>query len=107
MSQLVTQLSTLQPLPNKNISDSSKLEKISRKEKKSETGKNKRKLFDWLEKNLEKVQNAGIQHLLLFPQCVLKVSVSWLLTLYHTIPTFNDPKEEGCGKHCGKRRNCW
>ena len=29
------------------------------------------------------------------------------LTLYHTIPTFNDPKEEGFGKHCGKRRKCW
>ena len=23
------------------------------------------------------------------------------LTLYHTIPTFNDPKEEGTGKHWG------
>ena len=22
------------------------------------------------------------------------------LTLYHTSPTFNDPKEEGLGKHC-------
>ena len=31
----------------------------------------------------------------------------WLLTLYHTIPTFNDPKEDGFGKHCGKRRKCW
>ena len=29
------------------------------------------------------------------------------LTHYHTIPTFNDPKEEGFGKHCGKRRKCW
>ena len=29
------------------------------------------------------------------------------LTLYHTIPTFNDPREEGFGKHCGKRRKCW
>ena len=27
------------------------------------------------------------------------------LTLYHTIPTFNDPKEEGFGKHCRKKRN--
>ena len=26
------------------------------------------------------------------------------LTLYHTIPTFNDPEEETFGKHCGKRR---
>ena len=29
------------------------------------------------------------------------------LTLYHTIPTFNDPKEEGFGKHRGERRKCW
>ena len=29
------------------------------------------------------------------------------ITLYHTIPTFNDPKKEGFGKHCGKRRKCW
>ena len=27
--------------------------------------------------------------------------------LYHTIPIFNNPKEEGFGKHCGKRRKCW
>ena len=30
-----------------------------------------------------------------------------LLTLYHTVLTFNDPVEEACGKHCGKRRKCW
>ena len=24
----------------------------------------------------------------------------------HTIPTFNDLKEEGFGKHCGKSRKC-
>ena len=29
------------------------------------------------------------------------------LTLYHTIPTFNDPEREGFWKHCGKRRKCW
>ena len=34
----------------------------------------------------------------------MKVKV---LTLYHTIPSFNDPKEEAFGKHCGKRRKCW
>ena len=32
--------------------------------------------------------------------------IDWL-TLYHTIRTFNDPKEEGFGKHRGKRRKCW
>ena len=26
------------------------------------------------------------------------------LILYHTIPTFNDPKDEGFGKHCGKKK---
>ena len=29
------------------------------------------------------------------------------LTLYHSIPTFNDPKEEGFGKHCVKMGKCW
>ena len=29
------------------------------------------------------------------------------LTLYHTIPPFNNPKKKGFGKHCGKRRKCW
>ena len=30
-----------------------------------------------------------------------------ILTLYHTIPTFNDPEKEGFRKHCGKKRKCW
>ena len=29
------------------------------------------------------------------------------ITLSHTVPTFNDPNEEGFGKHCGKGRKCW
>ena len=29
------------------------------------------------------------------------------LTLYHTIPTFNDPEEKVFWKHHGKRRKCW
>ena len=29
---------------------------------------------------------------------------NYSLTLYHRIPTFNDPEEEGLGKHSGKRR---
>ena len=29
------------------------------------------------------------------------------LTVYHIIPTFNDPKEESFGKHFEKRRKCW
>ena len=28
-------------------------------------------------------------------------------TLYHIIPTFNDPEKEAIWKHCGKRRKCW
>ena len=30
-----------------------------------------------------------------------------VLTLYHTIPTFNDPGNEAFWKHCRKRRKCW
>ena len=29
------------------------------------------------------------------------------LTVYHTIPTLNNPEEKAFGKHCGKRRKCW
>ena len=29
------------------------------------------------------------------------------LTLYHTIPTVDDPNEGGFRKHCRKRRKCW
>ena len=29
------------------------------------------------------------------------------LTLYHTIPTFNNSEKETFWKHCGKRRKCW
>ena len=30
-----------------------------------------------------------------------------MFTLYHTVQPFNDPKKEGFGKHCVKRRKCW
>ena len=30
-----------------------------------------------------------------------------VLTLYHTILTFNDPDKEAFLKHCGKKRKCW
>ena len=34
--------------------------------------------------------------------------ITWTGTaLYHTIQTFNNPKEEGSGKHNGKKRKCW
>ena len=29
------------------------------------------------------------------------------LSLYHTIPTFNDLQKEAFWKHCRKRRKCW
>ena len=57
-----------------------------------------------------KGENVGNQHFLLFQQCFQKASFSRSLkaglcgkglTLYQTIPTFNDPKEEGFGKHSG------
>ena len=37
--------------------------------------------------------------------CIYPITCS--LSLYHTIPTVNDPKKEGFGKHYGKRRKCW
>ena len=27
-----------------------------------------------------------------------------ILTLYHEMPTFNDPMEKGSRKHCGKKK---
>ena len=38
---------------------------------------------------------------------LLDSSILLILTLYHKIPTFNNPNEEGFGKLCGKRRKCW
>ena len=28
-------------------------------------------------------------------------------TLYHTVLTYNDSKEDSFGQHCGIRRKCW
>ena len=57
---------------------------------------------------------ACYEQFLLFPQWFQKAcfpgaskGVIVCSTLSHTIPTFNDPKEESFGKHCGKRRKCW
>ena len=38
---------------------------------------------------------------------VQNLSFGKVLTLYNTIPTFNDPEKESFWKHCGKRRKCW
>ena len=42
-----------------------------------------------------------------FSFCIRVSSYICILTLYHIIPTLNDHKEEGIGKHCGKWRKCW
>ena len=34
-------------------------------------------------------------------------NISFSLTLYQTVQTFNDTKEEGFRKHRGKKRKCW
>ena len=45
---------------------------------------------DWVE-NIEGKEIARYEQSLLFPQCFQKLSVVDALTLYHTIPNFNDP----------------
>ena len=60
--------------------------------------------FDVVENIVGKGENAGYQLFLLFPQCFDKAFFTAgslksrdcvvELTLYHTIPTFNDPEEE-------------
>ena len=40
------------------------------------------------------------------------VDIGWIAwynawTVYHTVPTFNDPGKEAFWKHCQKRRKCW
>ena len=72
----------------------------------------------------KKVIQTGYKQFLLFPQCFqkacfpgaskgvivwewVKESVAKELTLYHTIPTFNDFEKEACWQHWRKRRKCW
>ena len=53
-----------------------------------------------VENTVEIGEIAGYQDFLLFPQCFQMTSISGLLkvgivlTLYHTIPTFNHPDKE-------------
>ena len=88
----------------------------------------KNKLFENI---VEKGENDGTQNFHLFPQCFLpfqiqipiseshfflssvnsfdldqskNLSFGKELTLYYTIPTFNDPKGGGFRKHCVKWR---
>ena len=35
------------------------------------------------------------------------VGCGCFLTLYHTIPSFNNPEKDAFSKHCGKGRKCW
>ena len=46
--------------------------------------------------------------LIVISRKLLKLYHTFLsLTLYHTIPTINDPLKEAFWKQCGKRRKCW
>ena len=56
-------------------------------------------VFDREENIVGKGENASYQHFLLFLKSFQNVSSIGSLTLYHTIPTFKDPKEESFGKH--------
>ena len=57
---------------------------------------------DRVENIVRKEENAGHKHFVLFQICFQKTSSLgslqfWIgyLTLYHTIPTFNDPEKDG------------
>ena len=39
--------------------------------------------------------------------CGIPLSCPFPLTLYHRIPSFNNPETESFWKKCGKRRKCW
>ena len=41
------------------------------------------------------------------PEDHVQLNLHEALTLYRTIPTFNDPKIEAFWKNWGKRRKCW
>ena len=69
-------------------------------------------VFDMLENIVEKGENAGNQHFLLFPQYFLKASFSGSfkvklygkeLTLSSIYTHFNALTKKALGKHCGKR----
>ena len=34
-------------------------------------------------------------------------TTTYILTLYHTVPTFIDLEKDVFRTHCGKRRKCW
>ena len=70
-------------------------------------------LIEREENIVEREENTDNQYLFLFLQSLflfppfIKLHKWFSLTLYHTIPTFNDPKKESFWKHCGKWTKCW
>ena len=47
-------------------------------------------------------EKRGLMHL-----CDASRNKQVILSLYHTILTYNNPKKQDFGKHCWKRRKCW
>ena len=72
-------------------------------------------VFDRVENNVGKGENAGYQHFLLFLQCFLRPYYLMViksqdcmvksLTHYHKMLHFDALKMFSCRKHCEKRRN--
>ena len=79
----VTVPASFKPFPNAKISDLTKLKAFA--DDKLNVAKRMISLFDRVENTVEKGENAGYQHFLLFPQCFpkpsplgsLKVGIVW------------------------------
>ena len=72
----------INPLPNGKILDWSKLKALA--DNKINVAEMMIFLSDWVENILEKGENAGYQHFLLFPQCLQQHSFLGPLTLSQT-----------------------
>ena len=79
-----------------------------------EFDENSRSFFRKLENTVEKGDIARYKQFLLFHSVCKRLVLQTHknqglfgkgLTFYDTISNFNDPKEEGFGKHCGKGEN--
>ena len=94
-------------ITRRQILDSSKLKEFA--DDNFKLDQNGRKLSKWVENTLGKGEIARYEQFLLFPLCFLKANfpgaskgvIVWewvkrppVLTLYHTVPTFNDPEIE-------------
>ena len=91
----------LKPLPDDKILGLPKLKAFA--DDKLNVTQDFKVVFYRIENIVGKEENGGYQHFLLFPQCFQRLfppvrQKSSLygkgLTLYHTIPTFNDPDKE-------------